>query len=744
MELKGEIEEIVYQNEVNSYTVAVFDSEDGELTIVGYLPFVDIGDTLKVQGEFIEHKDYGMQFKVNTFEKIMPETLKSLEKYLSSGKIKGVGEKTAKRIVKTFGENTINIIKNSPQELIQIKGITEEKAMDISESFIENQEMWHIVGFLARFNIGAEHAKRVYEKLGVNAISEIEVNPYILIEITRGVDFKQIDDMALKVGINVDNHKRVESGIKYGLIKSTYSGNTCIIKENLIQYVSILLNIESEVIEDNIINLRAKGEIIVEKRDGEEWLYLESFYNVEDEIMYRIKRLQESKNTKYIKNIDSKLSELEKNSEIELSEKQEEAVKEINENNVLIITGGPGTGKTTIIKAIIDIYEGIGKKVVLAAPTGRAAKKMTEATQKEASTLHRLLGIGKLDDEGIYGKNDTYEGAPIDGDIVVVDELSMVDMFLMNYLLKSVFRGTKLILVGDVDQLPSVGPGNVLKDLIDSETIETVKLDKIFRQAAKSKIVLNAHRVNKGEPFLNKDDIENETNQDFFYISHKSQEEILKEVISLCTGRLEKFGNYDFFKNIQILTPTKKGMLGTRELNKEMQRYLNPNIYNLPEKANGGAIYRKGDRIMQIKNNYDITWEKENQLGKKEYGNGVFNGEIGTITKIDEKEKIIEIRFDDEKEAIYEFSELDQIEHSYVITIHKSQGSEFDVVILVVPPTSPKLLTRNLLYTGITRAKKMLIVIGTDKIVDYMIQNVDSKKRNTGLKYKLENGDDKK
>ena len=744
MELKGEIEEIIYQNEVNSYTVAVFDSEDGEITIVGYLPFVDIGDTLKVNGEFIEHKDYGMQLKVNTFEKMMPETLKALEKYLGSGKIKGVGEKTAKRIVKTFGEDTINIIKNSPKELAQIKGITEEKAINISESFIENQEMWHIVGFLGRFNIGAEHAKRVYEKLGTNAISEIEENPYILIEITRGVDFKQIDDMALKVGINIDNHKRVESGIKYGLIKSTYSGNTCIVKENLIQFVSMLLNIESEVIEDNLINLRAKGEIVEEKRGGESWIYLESFYNVEEEIMYRIKRLQESKNTKYIKNIEKKLEELEKNSEMKLSKKQEEAVKEINENNVLIITGGPGTGKTTIIKAIIDMYESIGKKVVLAAPTGRAAKKMTEATKKEASTLHRLLGIGKLDDEGIYGKNNTYEGMPIDGDIVVVDELSMVDIFLMNYLLKSVFRGTKLILVGDVDQLPSVGPGNVLKDLIESETIKTVKLDKIFRQAAKSKIILNAHRVNKGEAFLSKDDIENETNQDFFYISHKSQEEILKEVISLCTGRLEKFGNYDFFKNIQILTPTKKGILGTKELNKELQRYLNPNLYNIPEKANGGAIFRKGDRIMQIKNNYDITWEKENNLGKKEYGNGVFNGEIGTIIKVDEKEKIIEIRFDDEKEAIYEFTELDQIEHSYVITIHKSQGSEFDVVILVIPPTSPKLLTRNLLYTGITRAKKMLIVIGTDNIVDYMIQNVDSKKRNTGLKYKLENGDDKK
>ena len=420
-----------------------------------------------------------------------------------------------------------------------------------------------------------------------------------------------------------------------------------------------------------------------------------------------MRKLEQSKNIKEIKNIEAALKKIEKESEIELSEKQKEAIEEINKNNVLIITGGPGTGKTTIIKTIIDIYENRGKKVILAAPTGRAAKKMTEATGKEASTL------------------------------IVVDELSMVDMFVMNYLLKCVYQGTKLVLVGDIDQLPSVGPGSVLKDLIESETIQTVHLDKIFRQAAKSKIILNAHRVNKGEPFLGKEDIEQETNQDFFYIKHKTQEEILKEVISLCTGRLEKFGNYDFFQNIQILTPTKKGLLGTKELNKELQAYLNPNLDGRPEKSNSGAIYRTGDRIMQIKNNYDMTWDRENDDGTTEYGEGIFNGEFGTITKISEKDKVVEVKFDDNKVAWYEFSELDQIEHSYAITIHKSQGSEFDVVIMVAPVAAPMLLTRNLLYTGITRAKKLLIIIGTDNVVDYMIQNVDSKKRNTGLKQKI-------
>lgn len=673
MELKGEVQDIIYQNEVNSYTIATFETPDEETTIVGYLPFVTEGDTLKVIGTYVEHKDYGTQFKVTTFEKLMPETLSALQRYLSNGSIKGVGEATAKRIIEKFGEDTINVIKYDPIRLAEVKGITEEKAKDIAESFLENQEMWQIVGFLERFNIGAEHAKKVYEMLGVNSIEKIEEDPYILIEITRGVDFRQIDQMALKIGINPDNEKRVQSGIKYGLIRATYNGNSCILKNNLIEFVRQLLDVSSETIEDSIINLKVKGEIVVEQREGEEWIYLASFYQVEEEIAYRIKRLQASKNAKYIDNIEEELQEIEKNSELELSEKQREAIKEINENNVLIITGGPGTGKTTIIKTIIDLYEERGKKVVLAAPTGRAAKKMTEATGKEASTLHRLLCIGKLDDEGIYSKNNTYDGEPIDADIVVVDELSMVDMFLMNYLLKSIFQGTKLILVGDVDQLPSVGPGSVLKDCINSETIKTVHLDKIFRQAAKSKIILNAHRVNKGEPFLSKDDIENETNQDFFYIKHRSQEAILQEVISLCTGRLEKFGDYDFFQNIQILTPTKKGMLGTKELNKELQAYLNPNVNNLPEKANSGAVYRSGDRIMQIKNNYDITWEKENDQGKKEFGNGVFNGEIGTITKVDEREKIVEIRFDDNKEAWYEFSELDQIEHSYAITIHKAQ-----------------------------------------------------------------------
>ena len=699
MEIKGEITDIIYQNDVNSYTIAVFETEEEETTIVGYLPFVKSGDTLRVEGKFVEHKDYGRQFKVETFEKLMPETLDALEKYLANGSVKGIGEATAKKIIKTFGEDTINVFKFEPEKLAQIKGISKNKAIEMSESFLENWEVWQIVGFLERFGIGAENAKKIYDLLGINAIEQIEVNPYILIDMARGVDFKQIDQMALKLGIDYDNQKRVESGIKYGLIKATYNGHSCVIKENLIEYVISLLDVTTESVEENIINLKAKEEIVVEKRDDFEWIYLENFYSVEKEIATRIIRLDKSKNVKKIEHIENALKDIEKKSSIELSDKQREAVLSINDSNVTIITGGPGTGKTTIIKTIIDLFEERKKKVVLTAPTGRAAKKMTEATGKEASTLHRLLGIGKLDDEGIYSRHSDYKGEPIDADLIVVDELSMVDMFVMNYLLNCIYQGTKLILVGDVDQLASVGPGSVLKDLINSEVINTVKLDKIFRQAAKSKIVLNAHRVNNGLGFIKNDDeeIEEDTKQDFFFIKQNSTERMLQEVISLSTGRLEKFGNYDFFKNIQVLTPTKKGPLGTRELNKALQAVLNPNLEELPERKSGDIVYRVGDRVMQIKNNYDITWEREAQpfgldkintgtgekswssmylakpKEKKEVGTGVFNGEIGTIIEIDEKEKIVKIQFDDEKVAWYEYSDLDQIEHAYAITVHKAQ-----------------------------------------------------------------------
>lgn len=741
MEIIGEITSIIYRNEVNSYTIAELETNEEITTVVGYLPFINVGDSLKLEGKFVEHKDYGRQFKVDTFEKIMPQTTEALKRYLANGNIKGIGEAIAKRIIDKFGEETIHVFRYEPSRLAEIRGISKEGAKEMSASFIENWEVWQIVGFLERFGIGAEYAKKVYDLLGINAIEQIESNPYILIDLAKGVDFKQIDKMALDLGVSYDNEKRVTSGIKYGLIRSTYNGNTCVIKENLIEFVINLLDVSTENIENGLIKLNNNKEIVIEKRENIEYIYLFNFYNTEEQIALRIKKLQNAKNVKKISNIEEFLEKIEKNSSIELSDKQKNALKMVNDNNVTIITGGPGTGKTTIIKNVIDIYEENGKKVILAAPTGRAAKRMTETTGKEASTLHRLLEIGKIDDDNLFKNNDNYQGAPIDADIVIIDEVSMMDMFIMNYLLKCIYQGTKLVLVGDVDQLASVGPGSVLKDLIASNQVATVSLDKIFRQAAKSKIILNAHKVNNGEMFLRKEELEEDTKEDFFFIKENLQERMLAQVVSLCTGRLEKYGNYDFFQNIQVLSPTKKGLLGTKELNRILQEQLNPNIMNLPEKASMGAIFRKGDRVMQIKNNYDIYWEKEGTgsgISNKEMGNGVFNGEIGTVIQIDEKEKQVEIQFDDNKIARYEFTELDQIEHSYAITIHKAQGSEFDVVIMAIPQTAPMLLTRNLLYTGITRAKKLLVVIGSEKTLEFMIQNVDSRKRNTGLEFKME------
>ncbi len=739
-EIEGVLAEIIYQNEINSYVVGVFETEEEQFTVVGYLPFVKKGDTLKIVGKFVEHKDYGEQFKIETFEKLMPKTLGALENYLANGNIKGVGPATASKIVNKFGEDTIHVLKYEPQKLAQIKGITKTKAVEISESFIENWEVWQIVGFLERFGMGAESAKKVYDLLGINAIAEIEANPYILIDISRGVDFKQIDQMAIELGVEKENQKRVKSGIKYALIKITYNGHCCTLKENLIEYVKNLLNVSEAVIEDGIINLKVNNEIIVEDRDGEEWIYLYSFYNAENQIAQNILELDRYKNVKKVSNIEKELKLVEERTDILLSEKQKEAIRAINDNNVTIITGGPGTGKTTIIKSIIEIYKQKKYKIVLCAPTGRAAKRMTETTGEEASTLHRLLEIGKVDEESLFKKDNEYQGAPIDGDIIIVDEVSMVDMFIMSYLLDCIYKGTKLILVGDCDQLPSVGPGSVLKDLISSEKITTVHLDKIFRQAAKSKIIVNAHRVNSGKKFISKEDkeMEEDSKQDFFFIKENNQEKVLEQVLSLCNGRLKKFGDYDFFESIQVLSPTKKGMLGTKEMNKALQEELNPHREGEAEKNSMGAIFRIGDRVMQIKNNYDIYWEKKSN-GEVEVGNGVFNGETGTILNINEKEKNICVKFDDEKFVWYEFNDLEQIEHSYCITIHKAQGSEFDVVIMIVPQAAPMLLTRNLLYTGLTRAKKLLIVIGNERVVNYMINNVDSKKRNTGLEFKLKN-----
>ena len=747
MQLEGQVIDIIYKNEINSYTVATFEtSEMEETTIVGYLPFVNEGDNLKVTGDVVKHPDYGEQFKVATFEKTMPTTPEALEKYLANGNFKGIGPATAKKIVNTFGKDTINVIKLEPNKLTQIKGISKEKAFEIAEQFLANWEIWQIVGFLDKFGIGPQSAENVYKKLGEGALEKISENPYILIDVASKVNFEKVDRIALELGVEQDNYKRIRSGIKYGLEKIGLNGNSCVLYENLLKYEEDLLRVDIDSIENTIISMKAKGELVLEDRDdGQEWVYSKPFYDAEKNIAERIIGLRNADNVKEIKTLKKDLERIEKNIDIELSEKQKEAIESINDNNVCIITGGPGTGKTTIIKAIIELYKKHGMKPVLCAPTGRAAKRMTETTGEEAKTLHRLLELTGISDDTDNFNTDLLV-TPIDGDIIIVDEASMIDMFLMNYLVKAIYKGTKLVLVGDTDQLPSVGPGSILKDIIDSNQVHTIALNQIFRQAAKSKIIVNAHRVNEGENFIGgkvkKTQIDEEQIDlldDFFYINETNQEKIQQTIISLCKGRLKLYGDYDFFNNIQIITPTKKGKLGTKELNVLLQNELNPVEEDKKERDFGDIKFREQDRVMQTKNNYNILWEKENEREfKKELGNGIFNGELGIIEKINKEEKTVKVRFDDGKVATYDNTDLDQLEHAYAITVHKSQGSEFDVVILVASQSAPMLLTRNLIYTAMTRAKKLLIIIGPQNVVNYMIQNNTTRQRNTGLKFKLE------
>ena len=674
MELKGQIEEFIYQNEANSYTIAVFQTQEQDLvTIVGYLPFIAVGDSLKLEGKMVVHQEYGEQFKVESFEKLMPETAAALEKYLASGTIKGIGPVTAHKIIEKFGEDSINIFKFEPLRLAEIKGISKDKAYEIGEEFNEKWELWQIVGFLEKFGIGANNSKKVFDALGKDAVEKIEDDPYILIDIVYGVDFHKIDRIALEIGIQKDSDSRIKSGIKYALLLASYNGNTCVQKESLIVYVEGLLEVDRKLIENVLINLNMQKEIVIEDFKGEEWVYLYPFYKAETNIAERLMKLQNFKNIKYIKNFKEEINKQETKQNIKLSEKQFEAIEQINENNVCIITGGPGTGKTTIIKCMLDLYKNHKKNVVLCAPTGRAAKRMTETTGEEAKTIHRLLEIGKIEENKLESIDTDI--SPIDADVLVIDEMSMVDIFLMNYIVKALFLGSKLVLVGDSNQLPSVGPGSILKDLIESEKIPTVSLNKIFRQAAKSKIIVNAHNVNNGITFIGRKDYEPDSEEDFFYINEANQDKMLYQVVSLSKERLKKYGDYDFFSNIQVLTPTKKGKIGTKELNKSLQEALNPARDDILEKNYGGVTFREGDRVMQIKNNYDIYWEKgrEETNIKYENGTGIFNGELGRITKIDLEEKQIEVYFDDKKTAWYAFSELDELEHAYAITIHKAQ-----------------------------------------------------------------------
>lgn len=717
MEIKGQLEDIIYTNEVNSYTVCNLSCDNKLITAVGYLPFVTVGDVIVANGKFVTHNTYGEQFKIDTFEKVLPNSLGEIEKYLGSGIIKGVGPVTSKKIVDKFGDDTIYILRYEPDRLAEISGITKAKAISISEDFNKQWELWQIVLFLQKYQIGAVNANRVYKELGVNAIKLIEENPYILLNILYGVDFKVVDKMALDMGIEDFSPSRIASGIKYALILASRNGHTCVLEQNLLEYVSNILGLEEETVKNELTSLCYSREVIIE--DG--YAYLKPYYIAEENIAKKLLMMCND-NVKRFHTLDEKIERAEKELNIVLSEEQRKAVRGVFGNKVMIITGGPGTGKTTIIKLIIKLFQNEGMDLALAAPTGRAAKRITEMTGEEAKTLHRLLELGKLDDDNI---SIDYDVANIEKDVVIIDEVSMIDVVIMNLLIKGLSNKTRLVLIGDANQLPSVGPGSVLKDLIESDMIPTCKLTEIYRQAKESQIITNAHDINNGE-MINLD----RKDGDFFFIKSTSP---VGNIIDLVSYRLKDYGNYDNFKDIQVLTPTKKGDTGTRNLNKQLQATLNPKSPLKKEKEFGDVVFREGDKVMQVKNNYDIYWESKDG---KNYGSGVYNGDLGIIDSISEDG--IRVVFDDEKVVNYESSVLEELEHAYAITIHKSQGSEFPVVVMPIVSGPPMLYTRNLLYTGVTRAKELLVLIGSDNMVKYMINNANIKNRNTGLKYKLE------
>lgn len=726
---EGIIEEIIFSNEINGYTVCELRVEKKTITAVGFMPFINVGEMLKVSGNWITHPDYGEQLKVELYEKMLPKTLEALETYLGSGLIKGVGPASAKKIIKKFGEDTINIIEFHPERLSQIKGISHEKALRIGQAYHEQKELRNVVMFFQDYGISPTYCAKIYQIYGKDTIEEIRNNPYKLSDEAIGISFKTADRIAKSLGIDPKSKFRICSGIKYVLSHVAMDGHTFVEDDKLIEYTSKLLDVDIDNINDALISLLLDKSIYIERNETSSRIYLSSFYNAEAGVARKIAQLSSIKFKGDLSDFDEKILEVQKKEGIILTQNQKDAVKEALINGVLIITGGPGTGKTTIIKSIINLLTNEGYDVLLAAPTGRAAKRMTEATGFEAKTIHRLLEIGytSKEEELVFFRN---EDNPIDADVVIIDEMSMVDILLMNHLLKAIELGTRLILVGDVDQLPSVGPGKVLQDLISSEVIKTVRLKEIFRQAEESLIIVNAHKINNGEkPLLNNKD------KDFFFVTRNSAEDIVKTIVDLCTRRIPNAYGFEPMKEIQVLTPVRKGPVGVGNLNTELQALLNPKHKRKKEKIFRNFLFREGDRVMQIKNNYDLRWQKDDNKGSE--GAGVFNGDTGIIQEIDEEEQKMVVSFDDDKIVDYGFGILDELEPAFAVTIHKSQGSEFPVVIVPIFPGPQVLMTRNLLYTAVTRARNLVILVGNRNYLDVMINNEREANRNSGLADKL-------
>lgn len=728
-QLEVTIDSIVFHNRDNGYTIAVVHTEEEQFTAVGVLPSCHVGRSYMLRGEFKVHPSYGEQFAFKESEEIMPTSEVGIVDFLSSGFLKGIGPKAAAAIVKKFGKDTFEVIETEPERLMEVSGIGPKRAEAISQAFQSHREFAEITIYLSRVGISGSVAMKLYKVYGEDTIAALEENPYRLATEVTGIGFKQADAIAAKMGIEKENEDRIRSGIEYTLIFCAGEGHTFFPRSLLKEKAAEMLDVSMELVDEALIGLAFEGNIRIELLEGREVVYLMSYYVAEQNVTKALMSLVHASLKPINGQMDSLISLAEKETGIKYSGEQKHAVATSLENGVSVITGGPGTGKTTIINGILKILEHNNFQVAIAAPTGRAAKRITETTGYPASTIHRLLEYAYIEgsDEMRFGRN---EENPLDMDVVIIDEASMVDLILMNGLMKALKPGTRLILVGDADQLPSVGAGNVLSDILESEYIYAVRLKEIFRQAEESLIVVNAHRINKGDyPDFN------EKEKDFFFLNRKTEAEMLQAILELCSRRLP--GHYTHchpIEDIQVLTPVKKGTLGTVNLNKEMRERLNPPSSHKMEKVFGNKLFREGDKVMQVRNNYNLAWKKRGDFTE---GEGIFNGDLGYVEKIDSENQELVAVFDEEKYVVYEFTDLDQLEPAYAVTVHKSQGSEFPIVVMPMSWFPPMLATRNLLYTAVTRGKEAVVLVGSENKMRAMVDNNRIEDRYSGLKARL-------
>lgn len=725
--IKGYVEHIVYRNEDNGYTVFNLNNNDGELTCVGKFHFIEEGELLELTGEYTMHKLYGTQLQVESSKVCAPEDLVSIERYLGSGAIKGIGTALAGRIVKKFKEDTFRIIEEEPERLAEIKGISERKAREIALQVEEKKEMREAMIYLQKYGISIALAAKIYQHYGQNVYRVIEENPYQIADHVAGVGFKTADEIAQKVGIHTDSDFRIRSGIFYTLLQSVGEGHIYLKQETFLYRAGELLGVQIEHVEKYLMDLAMEKKIVLKNEADGVRVYASHYYYME---LNTARMLHDLNVREEIADVVllHRLHEIEQNTGMVLDEMQKKAVMEAARHGIMVLTGGPGTGKTTTINAMIHFFESEGMDIFLAAPTGRAAKRMTETTGCEAQTIHRLLEVnGNPEEEGPSGFTRNEEN-PLEADVIIIDEMSMVDLPLMYALLGAIVPGTRLVLVGDRNQLPSVGPGSVLKDIIDSDCFPVVMLSKIFRQAEESDIVVNAHKINRGEAVV----LDNKS-RDFFFLKRQDPNMIISNVITLVQQKMPKYVNarpYD----IQVLTPMRKGLLGVERLNRILQEYLNPPAKDKKEKEYGERLFREGDKVMQIKNNYQLEWEVTTRYGMTvDKGLGIFNGDMGIIGEINTYEETVTVEFDEKRKVKYPFTLLDELELAYAITIHKAQGSEYPAVVIPLLQGPRQLYNRNLLYTAVTRAKKCVTLVGSDTVFQEMIRNTQEQDRNTSL-----------